>query len=246
MAKRSAPSPDEGSVPAKRGPTKDASTDADAENTENLGMLGLGQSLETSSTDDKEVQQLRIKVTADRKKLKALLHQRSQQAEEAEAHRRNEVAAIIFDALKIQKRSTPNDVPKFTGTRIATNSAYTSVTEVFTASETLLDEYARLDKKIADMGSEQAGPLGDTWHQELQEAERQLQMGARVAVRNVKKVLGAVLDGDGKDTDLTRDSEMQKAEGDGLELKYELQRSLRYAERGVKRMVKGLPEEDNV
>lgn len=69
-------------------------------------------------------------------------------------------------------------------------------------------------------------------------------MGARVAVRNVKKVLGAVVDGDDNDAEVKREDEMQEGDGGGQELNYDLQKSLRYAERGVKRMVRGLPEDE--
>lgn len=43
-------------------------------------MLAMGSLLETPSNDDEELQQFRTKVTAGRKKLRALLQQQSQQA----------------------------------------------------------------------------------------------------------------------------------------------------------------------
>jgi predicted amino acid-binding ACT domain protein len=43
-------------------------------------MLAMGALLETPSNDTEEVQQFRTKVTADRKKLRALLQQQLQQA----------------------------------------------------------------------------------------------------------------------------------------------------------------------
>lgn len=166
-------------------------------------------------------------------------------SEEAEARRRNEIAATIFDALKSPKGSAQNDVTTFAGTRIATNAAYKPVTEVLAASEALLHRYAELENKITGMADEQAEPRADAWHQELQEAEQKLQLGARVALRNVKKVLGAVVDDSGKDEDLKQHA-VQEAEEDEQKLNYELQKSLCYAERGVRRMVKGLPEDDSL
>lgn len=68
-------------------------------------------------------------------------------------------------------------------------------------------------------------------------------MGARVALRNVKKVLGADVQGDDLET-AEQDSEVRvevSVEPEKMELNYDLLKSLRYAERGVKRMVKGLP-----
>jgi hypothetical protein len=157
-------------------------------------------------------------------------------SEEAETRRRNEIASAIFNALKTPNRPTQSDAPTFTGTKIADNAAYEPVANVLTASEALLDEYERLDKMIADMRDEEAEPVAAMWQQEIQEAEQKLQLGARVALRNVKKVLGA------------EDADHEEMHDDGeekQELNYELQKSLRYAERGVKRMVKGLPEDES-
>ena len=110
-----------------------------------------------------------------------------------------------------------------------------------TASERLIEQYTQLDKTVAEMRGEQAVPLAETIHGDLQKANRTLQMGARVALRKVKKVLG-VETGDGDD------DEDEDMDGDTLveetELEYELQRSLRYAERGIRRMVKGLRDEE--
>jgi hypothetical protein len=174
-----------------------------------------------------------------------LIHD-AMRSEKAEASRRDEIASTVFDALRNPNGNARTDVATFAGTRIAKNAAYKPVTEVLIASEALLDEYAELENKIRDMANEQAEPRADAWYQELQEAEQKLHLGARVAVRNVKKVLGAVVDDDGEDADLKREDEVQEAEGDEQKLNYELQRSLRYAERGVKRMAKGLPEDDSL
>jgi hypothetical protein len=161
-------------------------------------------------------------------------------SEEVETRRRNEIASTIFNALRSPNRPTPGNVPTFAGTKIAENAAYVPVANVLAAAEDLLNEYERLEKMIVDMRDEQADPVAETWHRELQTAEQQLQMGARVALRNVKKVLGAE-----EATDRHGDQHMDEDEDDGQELNYELQKSLRYAERGVKRMVKGLPDDED-
>jgi len=151
---------------------------------------------------------------------------------------------MIENALKTPDRPFEGEAPTYTGTSIAENAAYTPVAGVLAASENLIKEYERLDKMSKDMQQEDAKPVAETWNQELAEAERQLKMGARVALRNVKKVLGADTEEDERGvTEGDGDEEMQDAEG-GQELNYELQKSLRYAERGVKRMVKGLPDDE--
>jgi hypothetical protein len=161
-------------------------------------------------------------------------------SEEAETRRCNEIASALFNALKTPNRTVQDDVHTFTGTNIAENAAYIPVANALAASEALFNEYERLDKMIVDMRDEQAETVAQTWQHELQEAEQLLQKGARVALRNVKKVLGTKEAGDEHG-----DEEMHEGE-DTQELNYELQKSLRYAERGVKRMVKGLPDDEDL
>ena len=91
---------------------------------------------------------------------------------------------------------------------------------------------------IAQLREEQPDTIADTWKQDIEDTDKQLKKGARVALRNVKKVLGADVD-DTRMTDEDGDVDMEGAEK--VELSYELHKSLRYTERGVKRMVKGLP-----
>lgn len=95
---------------------------------------------------------------------------------------------------------------------------------------------------FSDLRDEQTNPIAETWHQDLQSTQQKLEMGARVALRNVKKVLGADVEEDERDAVGNGDEEMQDVDDDRLN--YELQKSLRYAERGVKRMVKGLPGDE--
>jgi transcription initiation factor IIE alpha subunit len=94
---------------------------------------------------------------------------------------------------------------------------------------------------IAKLREEQPDAIADIWKQEVEDTDKQLKRGARVALRNVKKVLGADVE-DTRMTDEEGDVDMEA--GEKAELNYELHKSLRYAERGVKRMVKGLPSGD--
>jgi hypothetical protein len=224
-------------------------------------MLALPSLLKKPKHEDKEVQQFSKKVTSDRKELKALLDRRMQQAwvpqhlpegalrlltllnssESVESRRHNELLSAVLSALKSPNRPVQGNTPTYPNTKIANNLAYTSVANVTAASERLIVQYVRLDKTIADMRGEQAVPLAETIHGDLQEADRTLRMAARVAVRKVRKVLGI-------ETGEADDDEDEDMEGDTLieetEMEHELQRSLRYAERGVRRMVKGLRDEE--
>ncbi|KAH4175645.1 hypothetical protein HBH70_049390 [Parastagonospora nodorum] len=245
MARRRVQSPKQSGRPNRREPAEEAEANSDEEaaNTESQKILALASLLKKPKTDDKDLQQFRAKVAADRERLKAHLDQRVHQAEESETRRRDEITSTILNALTTLNRDLKGEAPTFAGTKITENAVYMPLIDVLSSSEALLEEYERLDKMIMDMRDEQEEPVPEAWHQDIQDAEKKLQMGARVALRNVKKVLGADVENDEGATAEDGDAAMQDNEGE-LELNYELEKSLRYAERGVRRMVKGLPGVD--
>ncbi|KAI4645931.1 hypothetical protein J4E93_005510 [Alternaria ventricosa] len=208
---------------------------------ESQQMLSLSRLLEKPKKDETQMQEFRATINADQKKYNALLAQRKLQAEKEEERRREELTSTIFEALQTPNRPAKGKPETFAGTQIAGNAVYTSVTSVLRASEALVNEYQRLDGMIAKLREEQPDTIADTWKQDIEDTDKQLKKGARVALRNVKKVLGADVE-DSVTTDEDGDVDMER--GEKVELNYELQKSLRYAERGVKRMVKGLPMGD--
>jgi hypothetical protein len=163
-------------------------------------------------------------------------------SEKDESRRHAELASLIVGALKTPNRPLPNETATFPGIHIAANAVYMPVAEALTASENLLKEYTRLDDMIKDLRDEHRDPLGESWNQDIEEVDRKLRMGARVALRRVGKVLGVdKVDEDGDEVmEEGEDSELVE----GMEESYELQKSLRYVERGVRRMVKGLKDEE--
>ncbi|KAI4624599.1 hypothetical protein J4E83_004275 [Alternaria metachromatica] len=205
---------------------------------ESQQMLSLSRLLEKPKKDDAPMQEFRATINADQKKYNALLAQRKLQAEKEQERRREELTSTVFEALQTPNRPAKGEPETFAGTQIAGNAVYTSVSSVLRASEALVNEYQRLDGMIAKLREEQPDTIADTWKQDIEDTDKQLKKGARVALRNVKKVLGA----DVEDSVMTDEDGDVDMEGDEkVELNYELQKSLRYAERGVKRMVKGLP-----
>ncbi|KAI4698821.1 hypothetical protein J4E81_005432 [Alternaria sp. BMP 2799] len=208
---------------------------------ESQQMLSLSRLLEKPKKDDTQMQEFRATINADQKKYNTLLAQRKLQAEKEEERRREELTSTIFEALQTPNRPVKGKPETFAGTQIAGNAVYTLVTSVLRASEALVNEYQRLDGMIAQLREEQPDTIADTWKQDIEDTDKQLKKGARVALRNVKKVLGA----DVEDSVMTdEDGDVDMEGGEKVELNYELQKSLRYAERGVKRMVKGLPMGD--
>lgn len=169
-------------------------------------------------------------------------------SKEAEARRRNELTKALMSALTNPNRPVQGETPTYPGTKIAQNTTYAPVSTFLDASDALIAEYQRVDNMSKDMQVDAALPVAETWNEEVAEAERRLKMGARVAIMNVGKVLGMPVDAGGEGHgDGDGDEEMIDAdeEGEGeKQLSFEWQKSLQYMERGVKRMVKGLPEDE--
>jgi hypothetical protein len=122
---------------------------------------------------------------------------------------------------------------------------------VLTNCDTLLNAYSHLAECIEQCPIElgdRAALMGEL-QQEKHEVARLIGVGGQAALRQVEKILG-----DGRDGQEDEDAEMneyskffgQKRNGnaDGADRETKrLKMSLHYAERGVGRMVKGLPEE---
>ncbi|KAL5118531.1 eukaryotic ribosomal protein [Pleosporales sp. CAS-2024a] len=233
MAKRRLQALNESAKPTQRGRANERDSEDEDANTESQQMLAIASLLKKPKLDDKELRQFGARVTNDCERLQERLSQRVQQAKEVRARRRDELTSTILDALKTPNRDTQGEPFVFPGTQIADNAACIPVMDALSSSEALLEEYKRVDKMIADMAGAQRAPVAETWQRDATMVEEKLQLGARVALRRVRRVLGA----DGGSEDDKEDAEEVVEE----EEDYGLQKSLRYAERGVKRMVKGLP-----
>ena len=87
---------------------------------------------------------------------------------------------------------------------------------------------------IAAMADDKQSHISEQWAQNVAETEKKLRLGHKVALRSVKKVLGA------EEEENDADADDGEKEGEVMlmgKLDYELLQGLRYAERGVKRMV---------
>ncbi|KAJ5027589.1 ribosomal L15-domain-containing protein [Bipolaris maydis] len=199
-------------------------------------MLGLGSLLEKPQHDKKGLDQLRATLAVDRNKYREEIVRLSRQRRHDD-----ELASTILEGLRTPNHRTQHNTPTFTGTNIASNAVYTCITDVLSASQSLVSEYKRLDGTISKLREDQAHPIADTWKRDIEETENHLKFGARVALQNVRKVSGAkITSGDAKGlTDENGDVNMTV--GGEVQLACELLESLRNVERGIKRMTKGLP-----
>ncbi|KAL5380102.1 hypothetical protein PMIN04_002617 [Paraphaeosphaeria minitans] len=196
--------------------------------------------------DEKEVHQFRKKVAEDRRALNTLLQRRLEQAERHHARRQNEMSAVIAEALTRPNKTTSRERTTFETTKIASNGIYHSALMLDAARRSMMSDYAGLEATIAKMAGSNMNTVTEKWVQDIEREERLLKLGHKTAVKHVKKVLGAEVQGEE-----TRDGETPGEETEGGEkgigvqgkLNMELLQGLRYAERGVKRMVKGVPKD---
>lgn len=157
--------------------------------------------------------------------------------------RQNELTKLILDALQTPNRPVQGIVPTLGDTKIARNAVFKSVANVLMASEHLVGEYDRLDKMIMGMRDAEPEGIAEAWTEDIEKTARLLRVGAETAIRNVKKVLGA----DVGDEETEAEDESARLQGlEKMVLNYELQKSLQYAERGVKKMVKCLPQDEEL
>ncbi|KAF2465532.1 uncharacterized protein BDR25DRAFT_239596 [Lindgomyces ingoldianus] len=199
-------------------------------------------------SDKNEIQQFRDKVEGDKKDLKTLLQKGMNQAQRERDRRINDIASAISEALlpaSVNDQGVNQPQTTFPGTEIAGNPIFASAAQMLEASRGLVKEYDRMEERAAKAFPRKEQHMTEVWQQDVRNTERQLDLGYKIALRNVKKVLGV----EGAKDEM-KGAEEDREDMEGEEemseppLNYELRKALRYAERGVKRMVKGLPKDE--
>jgi hypothetical protein len=156
--------------------------------------------------------------------------------ENERTRRRSDIANIISTAFV--GPSSDHNCPTYPGTSVAINPIYVSAAEMIRTSRGLIEEYDHIQEISSKAAEEDRPQVMITWQQDVEETRRLLHLGHRKGQRDVKKVLGLI--------DAEEMTEGNEDDGGGLtksELDYGLIDTLRYAKRGVKRMVKGLPRD---
>ncbi|KAF2874597.1 hypothetical protein BDV95DRAFT_540162 [Massariosphaeria phaeospora] len=247
MARRRAQTPDHAeSSQGRLRKRKDGDEYGDAK-TDSQQLLALRPLLQEPKPEATEMRDFRTMVEGNQRDLRSRLQQRVDQTKEESRRRRNEIASRISESLQ---RPPPYNVADrqhitYPGTQISMNPLISTASSILYASDAAVSEYKRLEQIITTTAQDREQPITQMWEQEVQETERLIRLGHNSALRNVKKVLGAD-DGNGNMEEGAKHE--AGAGGDGeqeeMALNYELERTLRYAERGVKRLVKGLPADE--
>ncbi|KAF2020902.1 hypothetical protein BU24DRAFT_487426 [Aaosphaeria arxii CBS 175.79] len=215
-------------------------------------VLDLGHALRSPENDDSEVEQLRQQISTDRKELGALLQQRYQERDDDLKERNENFKNLIMQALAEPPPLTGkgSNTVNYPGTSITMNKHGITAHKVLNDSARLVKEYERLEKMVTRFSEsdDNTSSMKDR-EQEMENIRGTLEMGRRVALRNVKKVLAGTphQDTDQDDADTKGECANQTGGlmlGKEVPLDYTLANALQYAERGVKRMAKGLSQEE--
>lgn len=146
------------------------------------------------------------------------------------------MSALIAEVLTKSNKASKRKTTTFPGTKIADNAIYTLARKVNTARKSMLSEHYRLDASIERMGGDNKSMIREKRKQLIEKAEKLIRLGHKIAVRNVKKAVDTGMDDDEKE-------ECEGGIGAQKAPNLELRDGLRYAERGIRRMVKGLPKD---
>ncbi|KAJ4984635.1 hypothetical protein SVAN01_09891 [Stagonosporopsis vannaccii] len=221
-------------------PTHRESGASEIEVDDSQQVAALHWILQTPKATKKDLQSFDIIIASDRRELETLLAQRKRQAEEATMRHRNELAKAVLSALQTPNRPPQGTPATLDDTKIASNGVFRSFAHILTASKHLLGEYDRLDKMIRSMQDAEPEGVAEAWTEEVEKTAKLLRVGAKIAIKNVKKVLGADVEVSDVDTDREENEKMSAVET--MELNCELKRSLYFAESGVKTMAQSLPQ----
>ncbi|KAF1956923.1 hypothetical protein CC80DRAFT_471228 [Byssothecium circinans] len=218
-----------------RGRAKKDDAEEQAANTDSQQVLAVPRFLQQPKGDDKEIKQFCQQVAADQRELKGLLRQRLKDASDEEAKRREEIASVLAQALSSPNQRAPNDVsPTLPNTKISMNATIEIASKLNKKCQTLISDYEEFEAMITQMAGEQKNSVTDTWTQDVKDTEEKLTLEYKLAIKKVEKMLGGHAEED----------ENGPGKGEDSGKVYELHKCLKYAERGVKRMVKGLPKEE--
>ncbi|OSS51255.1 hypothetical protein B5807_03499 [Epicoccum nigrum] len=220
------------------------SSTSDAEGDESQRLSALTSLLQKPKTNHKELRDFKAKVTAGQKEFKLLLEQRTQQAKQDSMYRCNEFTKALLDALCTPDQAAPGKRPTLGNTKIDGNPASNSIAKITRYSEALIGEYHRLDGVIMDVQDAQPKNIAKGWADDIEMTASLLKIGAKTAIKNVKKVLGVDVSDDGVEG-AGEEGEKMGAVKD-TELDYGLHESLRLAERGVRNMVKNLLRDEEL
>ncbi|KAF2204544.1 hypothetical protein GQ43DRAFT_460694 [Delitschia confertaspora ATCC 74209] len=223
-------------------------------NTESQQMLALQSVFKKPQKKDKEIQTLRARVVQNQKGLRDMLQLGMQKVEIGDTRRRNEIATAISTALLPSSPANRNGHGKgeagpatFPGTGIATNPTFTSILEIIQVSRNLIKEYEKMSEKVESAFPGREKDLTGAWQNDVEHTAKVLEIGHKRALRQIKKVLGIIdveiegsgAESDGNELEMVTDSQDLPSREHDLGL----HRTLQYAERGIRRLTKGLPED---
>ena len=169
--------------------------------------------------------------------------------EEADRRRRNAIAnAISNTLLKSNTTGTSQLRNRDTASlELTSDLAFASAMEMVHNSKDLIKEYEETSELFASAGSHQERLIAEAWQSDVDRTARILQIGRKQASKNLEKVLGVerveTHAAKGQTGRLEGEDDVEDGGLPVRECDLGLQTTLKYAERGIKRLTKGLPDE---
>ena len=154
--------------------------------------------------------------------------------ERLDVDRRNNIASTITEALQSPANaSIAEDAPaQYANTSIAMDPHWQPANELLEACGKLVTDYEKFESVLkATAHRARDENVVDAWQKDVDDTDRLLRLGHKIALRKVNTMLGEAVE---------EDEEKEP----GVELDHGFVEALQYAERGVKRMVKGVPEDE--
>ncbi|KAF2812290.1 uncharacterized protein BDZ99DRAFT_518148 [Mytilinidion resinicola] len=202
---------------------------------------------------DSDAASFKRKVSSDQKALEALLNKQLSDALANEQTHRADIAAQIANIFQeaAAAQSVTNPPKGLAGAGFFTNLAgagfFTNLTTaalLVQRSHEMLRDYDAMAMRIEDAVPEADRALPEVWRGEEARVRRVLEVGYRVAVKKVEGALGVERDEDEEEMDgdawkVVREN-FQRVQAQKV---LDVAGTVRYAERGVMRMAKGLPWE---
>lgn len=226
--------------------------------TESQHLLALSKILHKPKQIDKAIQEFRNKVEGDQRDLEKLLKQKEDDIVHANIQHQCNVAAKIAKAFKKPPADSRGKKPDGSHTRNSATVAtvptshpdFEYASRVIELSRGLVSEYETISTKVRPVLPEQDRSIIIDWQNHFDNTVRLLGIGHKLALRDVGKVLNL---NEGNENEKVKNTENEDESGVGnafprvkASRSVGLMSTLQYAERGVKRMAKGLPLDEGV
>ncbi|OCL04739.1 hypothetical protein AOQ84DRAFT_415553, partial [Glonium stellatum] len=219
-------------------------------------LLALSKILHKPKRTDKALQEFRNRVEGNQRELEKLLEQKEDDIAHSGIQHQHDISVRIAKAFR--KLPADSKGKKSTGihTKYSTAAAvpishpnFDQASRVVELSRDLLSEYETISTNVRRANPEQDQSITIDWENHFDDTIRLLSTGHRLALRDI----GKVLDSSKRNTNEQGGNAEDEDENEEVSSAFQWSRTnrssgltstLQYAERGVRRIAKGLPRSE--